>query len=169
MDEAVDTIHWHVVTYLGRISGTELTGAQTDEVMSLLEAAHDLENMGDLIETNLCALGRRRIEEGVTVSAATEEVIRNFHAAVGRALEGALHAVTQKSEEAARTVVEMKPEINRLAGHAALHEAKRLVAQEPNRVAAFTVESDILENLKRIYYFCKRMARAAGLPGKLTG
>jgi hypothetical protein len=41
-----------------------------------------------------------------------------------------------------------------------LHEAKRLVAEEPNRLSAYAVEMNMLENLKRIYYFCKRMARS---------
>ena len=50
-------------------------------------------------------------------------------------------------------------EINRLADSAALHQARRLVAQEPNRLPAYTVEIDILQNLKRIYYFAKRIAR----------
>ena len=61
--------------------------------------------------------------------------------------------------EAAEHVVAMKREINRLADSAALHEARRLVAEEPNRLPAYTVEMDILENLKRIFYFCKRIAR----------
>ena len=53
----------------------------------------------------------------------------------------------------------MKAEINTLAHSATLHEARRLVADEPNRLAAYRVEIDVLENLKRIYYFAKRMAR----------
>jgi hypothetical protein len=36
------------------------------------------------------------------------------------------------------------------------------VAQEPNWLEAYRIEMDILEALKRIYYFCKRMAR--GVP-----
>jgi phosphate:Na+ symporter len=34
-------------------------------------------------------------------------------------------------------------------------------SEEPNRLPAYTVEIDVLQNLKRIYYFAKRMARAA--------
>ncbi len=48
-----------------------------------------------------------------------------------------------------------------LADSAALHEARRLVAHEPGRLAAYTFEVDVLESLKRVYYFTKRMARAA--------
>ena len=104
-------------------------------------------------------LGQRRLEAGVHVSPPTRRVIEEFHAAVAKALDAALQATTQKNEEAARVVIEMKSEINRLADSAALHEAKRLVATDPNRLPAYTVEVDILENLRRIYYFCKRLAR----------
>ena len=52
-----------------------------------------------------------------------------------------------------------REDVDRLAESAALHQARRLVAEEPNRLPAYTVEMDILQNLKRIYYFAKRMAR----------
>jgi phosphate:Na+ symporter len=35
----------------------------------------------------------------------------------------------------------------------------RLVAAEPKRIPAYTIEVDIIEKLKRIYYFAKRMAK----------
>ena len=68
-----------------------------------------------------------------------------------------------------RVVSSMKQEINKLADSAAIHQAQRLVAEEPNRLPAYTVEMGILENLKRIYYFTKRMARAATPEEHLTG
>ncbi len=124
-----------------------------------METANDLESIGDIIETNLVGLGTRRIDQGISVSEATKRVIEQFHATVAGALNQALLAVTQKNAQAASDVVSMKEEINRLADSAALHEARRLVAAEPNRLPAYSIEMDMLENLKRIYYFCKRIAR----------
>jgi len=43
---------------------------------------------------------------------------------------------------------------------AAAHQAERLVAEEPNRIPAYTIEVDIIEKQKRIYYFAKRMAKS---------
>jgi phosphate:Na+ symporter len=63
-------------------------------------------------------------------------------------------------EQAAQEVIAMKADINRLMDSAAMHETQRLVAEEPNRLAAYTLEIDIIEKLKRIYYFAKRMAKA---------
>jgi phosphate:Na+ symporter len=78
---------------------------------------------------------------------------------VNRAVEAAVQAVAQKNELAARTVTSMKQEISRIADSAAVHQAQRLVAEEPNRIPAYTIEVDIIEKLKRIYYFAKRMAK----------
>ncbi len=170
MDDAVDELHGKIITYLGQISQQSLTEGQTEELTKLMAAANDLENIGDLIETNLVTLGLRRREQQVVISDATREVIEEFHPAVARAFDAAMSAVTTKSVEARRVVAAMKQEINRLAESAALHEARRLVAEEPNRLPAYTVEMGVLENLKRIYYFTKRMARAAAPPGEnLTG
>jgi phosphate:Na+ symporter len=126
-----------------------------------MEATNDLENIGDIIETNLVSLGHSRLDDGVHVSAATAGVLEEFHSVVERALDMALLAVTQKNEAAAAEVVAMKKEVNALADSAHLHEAKRLIAREPGRLPAYTFEVDVLESLKRVYYFTKRMARAA--------
>ncbi|MBL7008240.1 MAG: Na/Pi cotransporter family protein [Planctomycetes bacterium] len=163
LDDRVDALHGFIVTYLGRISRTRLTDGQTAEFLKLMEAANSLENIGDVVETNLVQLGRSRIEQRLRISDATRRVLQEFHATVVRALDQALLAVTQKNPEAARAVLHMKPQVRALASSAALHEAKRLVAEEPNRLPAYTLEIDTLENLKRVYYFCRRMARA-GVP-----
>ena len=132
---------------------------QTGELMRLMEAVNDLENIGDVIETNLVVLGHERIDEGVSISQPTREVLTEFHDAVTRALAAAIQAVSQKNELAAQSVTSMKEEISRIADSAAAHQAQRLVAEEPNRIPAYTMEIDIIEKLKRIYYFAKRMAK----------
>ena len=159
MDDNVDTLHAQIIAYLGKISRLTLTERQTGELIRLMEAVNDLENIGDVIETNLIVLGHERIDEGVSISQPTREVLSNFHVVVNRAVEAAVQAVAQKNELAARSVTSMKQEISRIADSAAAHQAQRLVAEEPNRIPAYTIEIDIIEKLKRIYYFAKRMAK----------
>ncbi len=158
-DDTVDILHGKIVTYLGKISQTALTEKQTVGLLSLMETANDLESIGDIVETNLVAIGNRRIDENIHISEVTADVIRDFHATVTLALENALLAVTQKNEMAAQTVVQMKKDINRKADSATVHHVQRLVAEEPNRLPTYAVETDIIANLKRVYYFAKRMAR----------
>lgn len=160
IDDDVDTLHGHVVTYLGQISRKPLTENQTRDFVNLMAAVNDLENIGDVIETDLVHLGNERIREGVSISPSTREVLTGVHAAVSAATDEAIRAVVENKPELAREVIDRKDAISELAHSAAMHQIKRLVAEEPNRLAAYTVEMDIIEKLKRIYYFAKRMAKA---------
>ena len=159
MDESVDLLHGQIITYLGRLSQEDLSETVSQELMSIMEAANDLEAVGDIIERNLVVLGLQRIEEGVVISGPTQNVLKNFHKTVLRGFDLALQSVSQRSREAAKVVVEMKSEVSQMAEMASLHEAQRLVADEPRRIEAYTLEVDVLKNLSRIYYYSKRMAR----------
>ena len=160
IDDEVDILHGHIVTYLGRISQKTLMQEQTDRLLNLMSAVNDLENIGDIIETDLVSLGLKRIEQGVSISDATRAVLENLHETITVTVELAMRAVKENDQRAAQDVIAMKADITRQVDSAAMHEAARLVAKEPNRLAAYTVEMDVLEKLKRIYYFSKRMAKA---------
>ncbi len=159
MDDQVDILHGHIIEYLGKISKTEMTEVQTRGFVKLMEAVNNLENVGDVIETDLIGLGNKLIDEGISISEATKQVLRDIHSAVSKSVDAAIQAVSQSSEVAAQTVTNMKDDIARLTESAAMHEIERLVAEEPNRIPAYTIEMDIIEKLKRIYYFANRMAK----------
>jgi phosphate:Na+ symporter len=159
LDERVDILHAEIVIFLGRISQSELTQQQTVELMHLMDAVNDLENIGDVVEMNLVELGRRRIGKGVAISRPTQVMLSDFHQVVLDAVSAAIRAVGDDDFDAAQLVTSMKKEISRIANSAATHEAQRLVANEPHRIEAYTVEMDITEKLQRIYYFARRMAR----------
>jgi phosphate:Na+ symporter len=159
MDDEVDILYAQILEYMGQISKGALTEEQTQEFLHLMEALTDLENIGDIIETNLVELGRSRINQSVSISVPTQKVLTDFHDLLKRALSGAIQAVSQNNSQVASLVIDMKDEISALANSAAVHQAARLVAEEPNRIPAYTIEMDIIEKQKRIYYFAKRMAK----------
>lgn len=164
LDDEVDILYEQIIDYLGRISKQSLSDNQTDELLSLMEAVGDLENIGDTIETNLVALGHERIKVGFSISEPTRIVLQEFHRVIVRSVDGAIQSVSQINTEVAHAVVAMKDEITALASSATQHQAARLVAEEPNRIAAYTTEVDIIEKQKRIYYFAKRMAKTVLSP-----
>jgi phosphate:Na+ symporter len=160
IDDEVDILHGHIITYLGEISKKALTESQTQNLIGLMGAINDLENIGDTIETDLVYLGNERITKGVTISPETRSVLQKLHEVVSNAADRAITAATENDQRAAQDVIGMKQDINTLMDSAATHEAMRLVADEPNRLAAYSIEVDIIEKLKRIYYFAKRVAKA---------
>jgi len=159
IDDEVDILHGHIVTYLGRISQKALTEEQTRELVHLMDAANNLENIGDIVETDLAYLGNQRIQQGVSISVATQAVLKKLHNVVMATVSLAIDAVAVNDPRAAQEIIAMKADIARLTDSAAMHETRRLVAEEPNRLAAYTVEMDVIEKLKRIYYHAKRMAK----------
>lgn len=161
MDDEIDDLHGHIITYLGEVSKQKLSQDDGEEILALLSVVNDLEAIGDIIETNLVALGISRLDEHLEVSAATAGVLREFHGLISDAFGDAMLAVTQKNSDAARRVLAMKKTINGMERSAISHEADRLVADQANRVSLYRLETDIIANLKRIYYFTRRVARQA--------
>ncbi len=160
-DDEVDELHGYIIRYLGHIGQNPMTEVSSEELVNLMEATNNLEAIGDLIETNLVSLGFARIEEGLRVSLPTRNVLQEYLSTVQEALDFAMVALTQKNESAAQQVEAMKKEVKSLERAASLHEAERLMVDAPNRVALYRFEVDVLANLKRIFYFSRRIARLA--------
>jgi phosphate:Na+ symporter len=161
MDNDVDALHAAIIAYLGRLSLRNLTKAQSARVYDLIAVANYTENIGDMIETNLVAAGQERLKLGVAVSKGTQDVLLALHEKVLWTVKRSLSAHAKSDFAVAVQVVAAKDDINRLAAEADSHLARRLVADEPNRLAAFRIESDLIENLRRVYYFAKRIAKMA--------
>jgi phosphate:Na+ symporter len=159
MDEEVDILYKHIVNYLANVSKLKLNEYQTQKMVKLMAAVNDLEHIGDLIEVNMVELGEQRIKKGFKISEATQKVINTVHHVVSDGLKAAVRAVVDEDKEYARRVITMKEDMNRLVEQADLHQAQRLVSEDSGKFEAYSVEVDIIEKLKRIYYHAKRMAK----------
>lgn len=158
-DNEIDALHEAIVTYLGRLSQRHLRPEEAESLRDCLMAANHFESIGDMVETDLVEAGMERIRRGVETSEGTGEVLAELHRKVSWAVDAVIHALIDRDAAAAETVVAAKAEIQRLADLAEARVIERLAAAEPQRSEAFRIESDVIENLKRIYYFAKRIAR----------
>ncbi len=158
-DDDVDILYGAIITYLGKLSQNDLVDPQPTQLYEYIGIANYLENFGDVIETNLLDDAKKRLKLGVSVSSSTLKMLRPIHEKVCWAFERALEALRSRDESAARDAANSKDAVNQLADKATAHLAKRLVASEPNRLAAFQVETDIIENLKRLNTLTRRIAR----------
>jgi phosphate:Na+ symporter len=159
MDDEVDVLYKHLVNYLAEVSKLQLNEYQTQKMMKLMAAVNDLEQIGDVIEVSLVDLGEKRVKKGFKISEATQKVINTVHVVVSDALKAAVRAVVEEDNDFATRVLSMKSDMNRLVEQAGMHQAKRLVSEDSGKFEAYSVEVDIIEKLKRIYYHAKRMAK----------
>lgn len=167
MDDQVDVLHEKTIEYLGKIGNCSLTEAESDQFITLLDAANNLENIGDVIETDLVGLGHKLVEGDLRIDDRANEVLTGVHGAVLRSVDAAIQSVAQGSEAAAGRVTSMKDEITRLADAAALQETRLLGTNDQKQLAVYAIEIDIIEKFKRIYYFSKRMAKTVS-PGAVV-
>ncbi|MCG6868642.1 MAG: Na/Pi cotransporter family protein [Gammaproteobacteria bacterium] len=159
IDDEVDLLNGYIIQFLSRISQGRMTEKQTETFTRLISVANDVENIGDVIETDLIKLGEQRIEQGLAMNQGTKDLFERLHKVVNMTVETALDSVVFDDQRGAQEVIAMKADINRLMDSAELYEAKQLVSEDPSRLASYTVEMDIIEKYKRIYYFAKRIAK----------
>ena len=103
----------------------------------------------------LFLFGMRQMTESLQTVAGNSTIREKVYWAFERALD----ALRDGNQDAAHEAVESKMLVNELSEKATFHLAKQLIAYEPNRLAAFTAETDIIENLKRINTLTRRIAR----------
>ena len=160
-DQKVDRLHQEIIRYMGQISGNKLSEVEATELSSLFEITNALENIGDLIETDMVELGLQRIEEEINVSPQTVSVLQGIHTMVAQSLTSVTAAIKTEHSAEANQVVDMKTEFNLLVNSAHQHQMERLTADESKRIQTYSLEVEVIEKLKRIYYFSKRIAKAA--------
>ncbi len=166
LDDEVDQLHGQIIVYLGKVGARSLDARSADELMDLMEATNNLEAIGDLIETNLVSLGRTRLSEDYRVGPTSRKLIEDLHHEVSLALDLAVAALVEANEDDAKTVSGMKESINARAQEFARHSTDRLSAPDAHRVELYRFETDVVTQLRRIFYFAKRTARVAIPPAE---
>ncbi len=159
-DDDIDALYGSIVTYLGQLSQQPLIAPQPKQLQALIGIANYLENTGDVIQNELVVEARSRIRNSVVISPATVNVLRPLHEKVVWAFGRAMQALAASDLTAAREAVDSKEIVNELSSAATSHLARRLGAYEPNRLAAFKVETGIIEDLRRINTLTRRIARS---------
>ena len=159
-DEKVDALFAAITRYLAKIGQEDIPEDVADEVLGAMSALTELEAIGDIIENNLAHLARRKVEENIVLDEQALAVLTEYHLQVTRAFKSAIVAFVSDNKEIARMVMEMKSTINNLDIQARARMAAFLrQTLTPHELASYTLEMDIMDNLKRIYYHTKRVAK----------
>ena len=159
MDDDVDTIYGEIIRFLGRLSQKNLVQPKPQQLSRYGGIANYLENMGDIIEKDLLGVMRKRMALGVAISPSTRQALRPIADKACQAYDQALNALKETDLEDALEAIESKSVVNELAEEASAHIAKRLVADEPDRLVMFHIEADIIENYRRLNTYTRRIAK----------
>ncbi len=167
IDDEVDALHGQIVLFLGKLSRGNLSAEQAEELMYLMQTVDRLENIGDIMETNMVTVGTQRIDENIVISDDTMKIIKKYHKRVASALLDTVEVVANEDVDAIKRVRGIKGKIASLALETAQHKIERLTADAPNRLKTYTRERETIDHMDRIYRICRRIAGSA--PAKESG
>ncbi len=159
MDSEVGMLHGPILDYLRELSKGDLSSKEAELAHHYLAIASYYENIGDSLKLHLIHVGRKRLAEGLVVSEETRQLIEELVDTLIHLLEKATQAVTRMDRKPARKVVKAKNRINQLAAGIERHVVRRMTADAPQRRLTYQTETELLEALKRVYYFTKRIAK----------
>lgn len=165
LDHEVDVLHRAIVRFLGKVSREDLILRETQALQDYLNIATLYESIGDIVETGLVHVGRKRLERNVVVSPDTQRIITELADKVVWAVDTATLAVDRGDVSLARQVVDAKEDISRIAEQISDRLVERLIAEDPHRTSTYRVESQLVEHYQRIFYFAKRIARLVAEDG----
>jgi phosphate:Na+ symporter len=160
-DDQVDALYAAINSYLTKVTKNDLLEESANEAMMLTTTATEIENIGDIIEihmshlTNMCSMNE------VSFSEEELESLNHFHGKVQKAFKSAMIAVEHDRRGAAQLVLDMKEDIVGGMDDLVMKRQKKFLREDhsPQEMAAFTLQTDIMENLKRIYIHSKRIAK----------
>ncbi|WP_457668844.1 Na/Pi cotransporter family protein [Thiolapillus sp.] len=159
MDSEIGMLHGPIVDYLQQLSKGDLSTKEVELAHHYLAIASYYENIGDSLKLHLIHLGRKRVQEGLVVGEKTRELIDNLVDELIHLLEKATQAVTRMDRKPARKVVKAKNRINQMVSEIERHIVRRITADAPSRRLTYQTETELLEALKRVYYFTKRISK----------
>jgi phosphate:Na+ symporter len=159
-DDAVDILESEIMTYLGLIRQRTLTHEEGATHQTLMTAVTDLENLADIMETDMVPLTKRYLEGDFEAgSAETREMVVGMWESVRRALELTVQAVGENNQRAAQDVLLLKDKIRDLADALFQRHALRLRADDPKYLKRVQMMMGFIEQLRHMYTLSKRIAK----------
>ncbi|MCA9290127.1 MAG: Na/Pi cotransporter family protein [Phycisphaerales bacterium] len=152
-----------IVGFAHRLLVRTTAARDARRLQRLLMAANHLLSIADTIGINFAAWRREWDGRRLHASLETRDQFVALHARVADAVTTAVRALRDADLAAADGVIAMEPEIHAATERLAQRLAARLVQADPQRVAVYRLESEVIEILDRLYYFAERIARLTRL------
>lgn len=158
-DEDVDSLHRAIIDYLGKVTHEDMVDPLPRRLQTTLSVANYLENIGDVVETDLMSSAEHRRVSGIVLEHGLEEAIRTVQATACVVLDEALAAFVDGERDRAEQARDRKSDFNAQANAARLRAAQSLASDGAGRLEVYRVAVDTIECYARIQSLARRLAR----------
>ena len=158
-DDDVDSLHRAIITYLDKITHEDMVDPLPARVQTAFGVVNYLENIGDVVETDLMASAEQRRSRDIILDKSIEDSIRALHATACSVLENSLTAFVEGDKILAEEARERKADFNAQANSARVYAGQSLASDSVERLEAYRVAVDTIECYSRIHSLARRVAR----------
>ena len=166
-DDQVDILEAEIFEYLGKIRQGTLTEEESDELQGLMMATDNLENLADVIETDIVALAHKSVETASRPGDETRGMLLELYGSVVRSVELTVQAIRDNDQQAAESVMLMKDTLREQSDRLLGRKAARLKADDPDYLALVRLEMSFVDHMRRMYTLAKRISKTV-LPAVLA-
>jgi len=160
-DDEVDILETEIFHYLGKVRTGLLTEQESREFQGLMTATDNLENLADIIETDIVSLARKAAEINSAPGDATRTMLAEFYTDIVKSVELAVQAVRDNDQRAAESVLLLKDSLREQSERLLARKAQRLATDDPDYLALIRLEMSFVDQMRRIYTLAKRIAKVA--------
>ncbi|THB77096.1 MAG: Na/Pi cotransporter family protein [Desulfobulbaceae bacterium] len=157
-DDRVDVLQGEILRYLAALRKQELSDTEGKDIALFMRAVDLLESIGDVIETELVNIGYRVIDGELNASESQRKRVKHIGDRLFEAMNVMTIALKDLDQNAAQEILYMKQDIDQLLADAMEAQTDALAQSEVN-VAETRMEMNLLNSLKQIQTYIKRIAR----------
>jgi phosphate:Na+ symporter len=151
MDDALDSLNEAVKLYVTRMTRDSLDDRDGYRAMEIISFSINLEHVGDIIDKNLMDLASKKIRRGITFSKEGEADLVEFHQQVVDSLRLSVGIFMSGEIEVARQLIAAKAQLREREFALAERYLSRLREGTPDTIESYSLDLDILRDLKRIH------------------
>jgi phosphate:Na+ symporter len=158
-DDQVDVLEEEILKFLGRLRKGLLTEEDSLEFQGLMTATDNLENLADVIETDLAALARKGSKVTSAAGEETRAMLQELYGTVVKAVELMVRALRGNDQLAAESVLMLKESVRAQSERLLSRKAERLTAEDPDYLTLVRLQMSFVDQMRRIYTLAKRIAK----------
>lgn len=159
LNKDISSLATEILTHLTQIGRNDMTRKETLEFQYMISAINSFENIAGIIDTNLIELANERIQRNLTVSDQTRKKMHNLLHKVSEQLDQVIEAFTNDNKDLANQIIKNKKDVYSEAETLKKHLIQRMLVKTPDRALLYSLENELVEYNKRVFYHCRRLAK----------
>jgi phosphate:Na+ symporter len=159
MDNKVDVLDSLILKFLSELRREKLTEQEGADHQALMTATVHLENLADVIKSDLASIANNLIENDHQISDITQELFQQYYIDVCQSAKDAVAAISENDQLMAEKVINKKEDMKRYEDKIMTRKSSHLGSQKQNALQTARMEMSLVESLYRIYTHARGVAK----------